>query len=185
LPGVVKIGRSTQIPEQRMAELNGTHLPFPFEVSYRALVRNCFITEKLTHDALKAVRVTPNREFFRRSTAEVAQTIKVVAGDSMYYERYRDEVDIPNHDDELKVDIDPFVAWVQRCQTSEAIFSATRELYTSWCGVCRDTGQEPESEKALVRRLVRYGFRRKRAEMNGVRGRRGFVGLAVPQPVKS
>lgn len=65
LKGQVKIGMTTNSPEQRAADLSGTGLPHDFVVVYAERVRDCEKVERLLHEKLAASRVSPNREFFR------------------------------------------------------------------------------------------------------------------------
>jgi len=181
-PGIVKIGRSTQVPELRIAELDGTHTPFPFVVEYRALATKCATLERLTHEALADVRVNLRREFFRCSPTYAAATIRTIGDGFLYYERYLDKRE-PSPETlafASKETADPFMNWLLSCQARSVPFTPTRDLYTDWCAVCVEAGCDAGSEKKFVHKLIRNGFSRKRGEANGIRNRRGFAGLKVP-----
>jgi hypothetical protein len=65
MPGILKIGYSQRLPEDRAHELSGTSVPLPFEVLYRATAARAREVERAVHRLLAAHRVAPNREFFR------------------------------------------------------------------------------------------------------------------------
>ena len=67
MPGLVKIGKTTTTPSQRMSELHSTGVPTPFELECSISVADCHKSEKAAHVALAKHRVTSNREFFRVS----------------------------------------------------------------------------------------------------------------------
>jgi hypothetical protein len=65
LKGQVKIGRTTNSPEERAAELSTTGLPHDFIVAYAERVSDCDTVERALHERFADARVSPNREFFR------------------------------------------------------------------------------------------------------------------------
>jgi len=73
LRGQVKIGRTTNSPEDRAAELSGTGLPHEFVVAYAERVSDCESVERLLHEKFAAVRVNPSREFFRVTVHEAVR----------------------------------------------------------------------------------------------------------------
>jgi ribosomal protein S27E len=75
MPGLVKIGRTTTSPVQRMSELHSTGVPTPFELEFVAVVPNCTYAEQRAHSALRAYRVSRGREFFRCSVEEAVRSI--------------------------------------------------------------------------------------------------------------
>jgi hypothetical protein len=79
LKGQVKIGLTTNSPEERAAELSTTGVPHQFVVVYAELVRDCEKVERLIHEKLADVRVSPNREFFKMTTREAVQTLVGIA----------------------------------------------------------------------------------------------------------
>ncbi|GAA2339195.1 GIY-YIG nuclease family protein [Dactylosporangium salmoneum] len=74
MPDMLKIGFSRRLSEDRADELFRTSVPFPFQVSYRALTMHAREVEQAVHRLLDAQRVAPDREFFRvsQAMAEVA-----------------------------------------------------------------------------------------------------------------
>ncbi|WP_423916124.1 GIY-YIG nuclease family protein [Candidatus Poriferisodalis sp.] len=66
MPGVVKIGRTTQDdPQSRISSLFNTSVPVPFEMEYAASVNNDpAAVEQALHKAFAPQRVHPKREFF-------------------------------------------------------------------------------------------------------------------------
>src|SRR5579884_197675 len=70
MPGLVKIGLTTALPEDRAKELFNTGVPNPFNVAFRAITSWPKAVERRTHQLLKRHRVNPKREFFRVSVDE-------------------------------------------------------------------------------------------------------------------
>ncbi|GAB7550399.1 GIY-YIG nuclease family protein [Cupriavidus sp. 8B] len=56
MAGLVKVGFTTRSPDERAAELDGTHFPYPPVVEYFALVSNAKAVEKEVHRSLRAKR---------------------------------------------------------------------------------------------------------------------------------
>lgn len=65
MPGLIKVGRTTNHPNQRIAELHSTGVPTRFELELSILVADSARCERLAHQALHQFRVADNREFFR------------------------------------------------------------------------------------------------------------------------
>lgn len=79
LPGLVKVGLTTRLPEDRSLELFNTSVPTPFEVVFRiATSRPCDV-EKLAHDLLIEHRVNPKREFFKVSIDDAIAAVRYAA----------------------------------------------------------------------------------------------------------
>jgi hypothetical protein len=71
MPGLVKIGKTTREPGERMRELGGvTGVPTPFELVFKVFVDDCSAAERLVHERLERHRVSTRREFFDVSTDE-------------------------------------------------------------------------------------------------------------------
>jgi len=81
MPGLIKVGKTTTHPSQRMSELHSTGVPTPFELEFSATVSSCDYSEKAAHRALANYRVTGNREFFRISIKKAIELILPVIGD--------------------------------------------------------------------------------------------------------
>lgn len=75
MPGMVKIGRSARLAEDRANELFTTGLPCIFDVYFRCLTSHAAELEKRVHKALESHRVASNREFFRISPEVAAGSI--------------------------------------------------------------------------------------------------------------
>ncbi|MGW5557044.1 GIY-YIG nuclease family protein [Micromonospora sp. NPDC003944] len=76
IPDMLKIGFSRRLPEDRADELFSTPVPFPFEVTYRALTMRAYEVEQAVHRLLDAQRVAPDREFFRVDQAMAEEAIR-------------------------------------------------------------------------------------------------------------
>lgn len=75
MPGLVKIGKTTTSPHQRMSELHTTGVPTPFVIEFVAEVDNCHRAEHLAHIKLRQYRVSGNREFFNISVEDALSQI--------------------------------------------------------------------------------------------------------------
>jgi len=64
MPGLVKIGQTTNVITNRMNELNTTGVPFPFDCLFACEVDDCKLVENSLHKAFYPYRVNPKREFF-------------------------------------------------------------------------------------------------------------------------
>lgn len=83
LPGLVKIGKTTRSPSERVGELSGaTGVPMPFVIAYEQLFEDCGATERHVHAALaeRGARLTANREFFTAKPADVIRIIMSAPG---------------------------------------------------------------------------------------------------------
>jgi hypothetical protein len=65
MPGYIKIGRTETSVSQRMAELDKTSMPLPFQCYYAARVDDYARVEKTLHTAFGDHRVRQSREFFK------------------------------------------------------------------------------------------------------------------------
>lgn len=81
MPGLVKIGKTTTSPSQRMTELHTTGVPTPFELEFAAEVENCHSCERDVHGALAQYRLSSKREFFEVPVREAIKKILPVLGD--------------------------------------------------------------------------------------------------------
>ncbi|MFY1661188.1 GIY-YIG nuclease family protein [Micromonospora sp. WMMD1274] len=75
MPGMVKIGQTSLLSEDRARKLFGTGLPVPFEVAFRVLTARPAELERAAHAALAPCRVASNREFFNIGAEEAAEAI--------------------------------------------------------------------------------------------------------------
>ncbi len=65
MPGIVKVGRTSQPIEVRVAQLSGaTGVPYPFEVVRARPTVDCHEAEERAHGFLEFWRVSERREFF-------------------------------------------------------------------------------------------------------------------------
>lgn len=79
MPGLIKIGLTTTSVEQRMKELCGTGVPYPFECHYAAVVENGRYVENTIHTAFGDHRVPSGKEFFRIDKEKVKAILKLIA----------------------------------------------------------------------------------------------------------
>ncbi|WP_433758008.1 GIY-YIG nuclease family protein [Nocardia sp. CA-135398] len=76
IPGMLKIGYSHRLSEDRADDLFSTSVPFPFEVLYRAYTSRSRDVEQAVHRLLAAHRVAANREFFRVTSESAEEAIR-------------------------------------------------------------------------------------------------------------
>ena len=79
IDGMVKIGKTTRDPNERVKELSAaTGVPTPFVLVYYKQFSNCHLAEEDIHKLLKnqGYRVNDNREFFRISPTAAIQIIQ-------------------------------------------------------------------------------------------------------------
>jgi hypothetical protein len=81
MPGLVKVGKTTTAPSQRMRELHSTGVPTPFETELTVEVANCDASERAAHRPLDAHRVSANREFFKVSPRNAIEAILPILGE--------------------------------------------------------------------------------------------------------
>ena len=74
MPGLLKVGRTSNAPSKRMSELHTTSVPTPFELEVAFQVSDSAYEERRIHRLLDSYRVAKNREFFRIGVAEAAKT---------------------------------------------------------------------------------------------------------------
>lgn len=77
MPGLVKIGRTTNSVEQRIKQLDTTSVALPFQCFYAAEVIDSAFVEGKLHLAFAHARVRQNREFFRIDANQVAAAIQI------------------------------------------------------------------------------------------------------------
>jgi len=65
MPGLVKIGLTTNEINNRLNELYTTGVPFPFDCLFACEVDDCRLVEGSLHKAFYPYRVNPKREFFK------------------------------------------------------------------------------------------------------------------------
>jgi hypothetical protein len=77
-PNYIKIGSTMKDPRIRAQELSDTSVPFPYEVKFKIMTKNCEILEKEVHSILDKKRVDLEREFFECSVEEAKKIIEKV-----------------------------------------------------------------------------------------------------------
>ena len=62
--GIFKVGRTTNNPKARAAQLYTTGVPYPFDVVHSVYSPNCVEAEYAAHQILDSFRIGQDREFF-------------------------------------------------------------------------------------------------------------------------
>lgn len=76
MPGLVKIGYTTQEIDDRLSNLYSTGVPLPFKCEYACHTDNIEELEKALHAAFSPQRINPKREFFQISIDQVIPLLK-------------------------------------------------------------------------------------------------------------
>jgi T5orf172 domain len=76
MPGMVKVGCTEKLAEDRAKKLHDTGVPLPFEVEFRAATSHFEAVEDEAHAILAPFRVAANREFFWTSPVEAIDAVK-------------------------------------------------------------------------------------------------------------
>jgi hypothetical protein len=79
MPGLTKIGRTTDDLAGRIRGLYGTGVPLPFELFYACEVRDSRFVETQIHEAFGDHRVSKNREFFRIAPERVKAALSIAS----------------------------------------------------------------------------------------------------------
>lgn len=80
MPGLCKIGMTSNDIEARMKQLFTSGVPVPFECHVAVEVPDAAKTEKLLHDAFGDHRLSSNREFFRIDPERVRAALMLAGG---------------------------------------------------------------------------------------------------------
>lgn len=98
-PDLVKIGKTTKDPKERMRELSSsTSAPHPFVLVHFENVTDCDAAEREVHEKLEKYRVNKRREFFEIKVLEAIQAVNAVC------EKFKKEEVVKNAE----------VAWVDK-----------------------------------------------------------------------
>lgn len=86
MPGLLKVGFTTDTPDVRARELYTTGVPLPFKVEFAKLIANPKEKEMATHKLLGIYheRVNNDREFFRVTKERVREIFDLLEGE--YFE---------------------------------------------------------------------------------------------------
>ena len=77
MPGVVKIGYTTQSIIERLKELDKTGVPWPFKCHFAIETERYKEIEQFAHDAFADYGVRDNREFFKISPEKVVAALRI------------------------------------------------------------------------------------------------------------
>ena len=75
MPGLVKIGKSSNIARDRARALRTTGVPTPFNVEFEASCRNADEVERRAHRYAQSARVDDAREFFALALSEAVHHV--------------------------------------------------------------------------------------------------------------
>lgn len=82
MPGIVKVGMTTQTPTARLTELNRAALPMPYYVAFALAVKQPYVKEQKVHALLNDVAGTDGlrQEFFRVEISVVRKIFDLFDG---------------------------------------------------------------------------------------------------------
>ncbi len=83
MPGIVKIGRTKELPEKRLKDANSCTWNLPFKLIISKKVNNYKQKEKYLHKVFKSYRIKNNREFFHLSYEQVIDQFNLMDGIQM------------------------------------------------------------------------------------------------------
>jgi hypothetical protein len=101
MPGLVKVGKTTTTPNQRMSELHSTGVPTPFELECSISIKNCHDAERAAHKVLNYCRESNNREFFRIPANQAIEKILEVVDECEIVD-FRDAYGIKKIEEEVQ-----------------------------------------------------------------------------------
>ncbi len=78
MPGLVKIGKTTQDVNQRLSQLYSTGVPLPFDCEYAVKVDSMTLVEDALHTAFSSSRLNANREFFEVEVDQVRVILDLI-----------------------------------------------------------------------------------------------------------
>ncbi len=79
MPGLIKVGESRHLAEDRARQLRTTGVPTPFMVSDRVLTSHPLRVERRAHELLATCRVDAKREFFAVPADEASRVVRQAA----------------------------------------------------------------------------------------------------------
>ena len=86
-PGLLKVGFSRKMPEERALELDTTGVPSAFVVEYYCIVDGDAELEGRVHRLMASKRHREGREFFRAELGEVIETIQGICSPEHVWSR--------------------------------------------------------------------------------------------------
>ena len=76
MPGLVKVGLTSSLPEDRAQDLYTTSVAEAFNVAFRTTTSRPRAVERRAHDLLNEHRTNPKREFFRVSVGKAIEAVR-------------------------------------------------------------------------------------------------------------
>ena len=83
MPGIIKIGRASNLKDRVNQLSSHSGVPVPFDVYYACTVEDCKKVEKGVHDGFGDHRINKKREFFRVNPERVLAILKLVEVDDV------------------------------------------------------------------------------------------------------
>ena len=90
MPGLVKVGMTSYLPEDRAQDLYSTGVAEAFNVAFRTATSHPRAVEQRAHDLLQEYRTNPKREFFRVDVAMAIEAVRHALVDAGGMERWDD-----------------------------------------------------------------------------------------------
>lgn len=88
MPGLYKIGRTENRDiEVRMASLQNSGVPLPFDLEFAIKVENIEKVERLLHETFGEHRINPKREFFKIPVKRIIAALRLTGGEEIKIDR--------------------------------------------------------------------------------------------------
>ncbi len=123
MDGLVKIGKTTRDPEDRIKELSSpTGVPTPFQLAYKVAFSNCTWAEEYVHTRLEQrnYRVSNNREFFKAPLNVAIEVILEAQRASLHSSRIGDGKDSRHAYSQADIDVSP--TWASVYEMADASY---------------------------------------------------------------
>lgn len=191
MPGIYKIGMTTNDPEARAKEISqGTGVPAPFEVVKAYFSQNPREDELIIHEELAEYRFNPNREFFKCPLAVIEECIcsNALFERSESVSKIADDYSIVSFEVNKKLDLDElfealgFTVFGDRLAIAERLIEmaakTVRRLNIKGMSLVFSEGVATPVEKSSYRRYAERIMQQAKIESET-----GIYGPIKPEPI--
>jgi hypothetical protein len=104
MPGMIKVGLTSHLPEDRARKLRSTGVPLHFTVEHRTVTSRPEAVERAAHEILRDSRVSGEREFFAVGIQAAVEAVRQAAIECAGIESWQTREPIPlRHGDRIAV----------------------------------------------------------------------------------
>lgn len=156
MPGLVKVGKTTQSPDARAKQLSDVSgVPFPFKIVVSIFMPDCHSAEREIHSILSEHRCSARREFFRVNPSVVEEALLEILDEQIC--SFLSEF-APDHS---YAEADMIVDHGDICNLASKLGAQPVEVVSAFCFV------RPEEYGPAIKRLRQRVEERKKARMSG------------------